>query len=566
VALTQTTPSLTKYVDPLPRPPLAIPNPFVYPGTEFYEITMLQRSWQFHRDLGSATTWGYWATNPWNRAKPIGMGYLGPTIIARRNRPVVVNYRNNLPTTHLFQAKVDNMRRHGIAHGLPQGVNVPTTVHYHGGFTPPHSDGRAPQWYTPDGIHGPEYSTLDPDRAQPNEAIYGYPNDHQATMSWFHDHAMAVNRLNVYAGLAAVYLLRDSVEERLSLPRGDFEVPLVLQDKTFNRDGSLLYNLDEVDGGDTPVVNGKAYPFLAVEPTRYRLRIVDASNTRAWRLRFDVDGRAQLPFWLIGTDGGFMPAPLKMTSILLAPAERIDVIIDFSQLPMGTKVTLANNAPVHPEIPEVMQFEVTKKLSCADRTTPPDALVLPPIKRLKPTPGIPRREFVMIQQFPEEHNGQHDPKNPYLINALPFHAPNEDFIKVGTTEIWEYINLAGDPHPMHNHLVEFQVYDRQKVNVTAYLAAYQQWVDCGRKSATKPVLAKYLIGDPIPPDPDEAGPKDVVKAYSGMVTRTIQKFDVPAGIPGIPGSGTTLPAQYMHHCHNLEHGDNDKMRPWEIIR
>jgi spore coat protein A len=261
-----------------------------------------------------------------------------------------------------------------------------------------------------------------------------------------------------------------------------------------------------------------------------------------------------------------------MTSILLSPAERIDVIIDFSRVPMGTKVTLANDAPVHfpdgggPEIPEVMQFEVTQKLSSADRTTPPHALVLPPIKRLTPTPGIPRREFVMIQPFPGEHHGQYDPKNPHLINALPFHAPNEDFIKEGTTEIWEYINLTGDAHAMHNHLVEFQVYNRQRFNPTAYLAAYQQWVDCGRKSAAKPVLAEYLIGDSIPPDPDEAGPKDVVKAYTGMVTRVIQTFNVPAGIPGIPGSGTTLPAAYMHHCHILEHEDNDKMRPWEIIR
>lgn len=603
VAPARTTPRrLTRFVDPLVRPPVAIPNRSVYEGVDFYEITMLQGSWQFHRDLGRATTWGYWATDPSNRAKPIGLGYLGPTIIAHRNSPVVVNYRNHLPTTHLFQDKVDEMRRQGIAHGLPEGVNVPTTVHYHGGFTPPHSDGLAPQWYTPDGIHGPDYATLD--EVRPNEAVYGYGNDHEAFGSWYHDHAMAVTRLNVYAGLAGVYLLGDDVEKGLNLPQGDFEVPLVLQDKTFSRDGRLLYTLQEQDGGETGVVNGKAYPFLAVEPRRYRLRILDASNSRFWRLRFDVrtpsaaardsqavpglrdwidevvtsvgagprTGRAQLPFWLIGTDDGRMPAPLKMTSILLAPAERADVIIDFSRLPMGTKVTLENfNAPVHfpngggPVIPELMQFQVTKPLSSKDRTTPPSALVLPSRKRLTQTPGTLRREFVMVQKSPEEHGEIYDPENPYLINALPFEAPNEDFIQEGATEIWEYINLTADAHPMHNHLVQFQVYNRQKFRMTAYRTAYLRWVEGGRKPAAKPVLAEYLIGAPIPPRPDEAGPKDTVQANVGEVVRIIQTFDLPGPIPGIPDSGTPLPARYLHHCHILEHEDNDKMRPWEVV-
>jgi spore coat protein A len=274
---------------------------------------------------------------------------------------------------------------------------------------------------------------------------------------------------------------------------------------------------------------------------------------------------------LIGTDDGSMPAPLRMTSILLGPAERADVIIDFSKLPMGTTVTLANNAPVHfpdgggPQIPELMQFQVTKKLSSRDKTTPPDALVLPPInRRLTPTPGAPRREFVMIQQF-EDQDGVYDPHNPYLINALPFEAPNEDFIEVGSTEIWEYINVTGDAHPMHNHLVQFQVYNRQRFNATAYRADYLEWVEGGRKPAAKPVLAEYLIGDPIPPRPDEAGPKDTIQAHVGEVARIIQTFDVPGPIPGIPDSGTPLPAQYMHHCHILEHEDNDKMRPWEVV-
>jgi spore coat protein A len=505
--------------------------------------------------------------NPSHRAKPIGMGYLGPTIVAHRKCPVVVKYCNHLPTTHLFQSSIGKPRPgHGPGPMLPPGVHVPTSVHLHGNFTPPQSDGLAQQWFTPDGLHGPGYATVD--QCRRNEAIYGYPNDHEACMFWYHDHAMTITRLNVYAGLAAVYLLRDDVEEQLGLPRGEFEVPLVLQDKTFNPDGSLRYNLDEVDGGDTPVVNGKAYPFLAVEPRRYRLRILDASNSRFWRLRFDVRGE-QLPFWLIGSDDGFLGAPLQLTSILLAPAERADVIVDFSRVRPGTNVTLVNfDAPVHfphgggPEISEVMQFQVIKPLSCPDRTTPLNWLALPPVKEFEPTPGIPPREFVLTLRHPDdEYSGD----NPYLINDLPFEEPNEDFIKVGTTEIWAYINTTHDAHPMHNHLVQFHVYNRQKFDVAAYLAVYRKWLEGGRKPATKPVLAKYLIGDPIPPDPEERlAPKDTVKAYPGMVVRIIQRFDVPGGIPSIPGSGTTLPAEYMHHCHILEHEDNDKMRPWVI--
>ncbi|MEU2248474.1 multicopper oxidase domain-containing protein [Streptomyces sp. NPDC019224] len=565
----RTVTQLEKYVDPMPRPPLALPGMEAsFPGTAFYEITMLQCAWQFHRDLGKATTWGYWATDPENPEGPmIGMGYLGPTIITKREAPVVVNYRNHLPTTHLFQPKVDDMRRAGLAHGIPPDVNVPTTVHLHGNFTPPQSDGLAEQWYTPDGkYHGEKYFTLE--GGQANEAIYAYPNNHRSTLFWYHDHAMAFTRLNVYAGLAALYVVRDDVETGLNLPRGDFEVPLVLQDKSFNEDGSLRYDLDVQDGGEIPVVNGKAYPFLAIEPRRYRFRVVNASNSRFWRLQLKV-GKKRMPFWVIGGDSGFLPdRPVKLKSTLLAPAERLDLIIDFSEMPQGAKVTLSNfDAPVHfpdgggPEIGEIMQFQVTKPLSCADESTPPKAIVLPAIPRLEPTPGLPRREFVMLQ--PE--GDVYTPENPYLINALPFMAPNEDFIEAGTTEIWEYINLTHDAHPMHVHLVNFQIINRQKFDQEAYQRDYEEWVDAGRKPETKPDLSKYLRGRPILPDLEERGPKDTVKTYTGMVTRVIHRFNVPAGIPNIPGSGTTLPAEYMHHCHILEHEDNDKMRPWVLV-
>jgi spore coat protein A len=546
----------------------ATPDPSVYPGTDYYELTMLQRPWQFHRDLGAAAVWGYWAANPRNADKPIGMGYLGPTIETTRNCPAIVKYRNQLPTTHLFQSEVDSMREAADSdpgmdtHELPPDLNVWNVVHLHGGFTPSHFDGMPLQWFTSEGVHGPVYHTLDPEQVEPNEAIYAYNNIHRACMLWYHDHAMGITRLNVYAGLAGAYLVREPSEERFGLPRGEFEVSLVLQDRNFNPDGSLFYSLAALDGADTPVVNGKAYPYLDVEPRRYRLRILNGSNSRFWRLRFDTS-KETLPFWLIGTDAACRD-PLKLESILIAPSERIDLIVDFSQVKPGTNVTLANvDAPVHypsgtgPVIPEIMQFRVTKRLSGPDRTTAPDALVLPPVEPIEATPETPRREFVMYQPVVDET---------LQINALPFHAPNEDFIKPGATEIWEYINPTRDAHPMHVHLVDFRVLNRQPLDAPAYQADYEEWLADGRNPEDKPVLANYLTGPPIPPDPDEVmADKDTVKVYPGMVNRIIQTFNVPPGIPSVPGTGSVLPATYIQHCHILEHEDNDKMRPWEIV-
>jgi spore coat protein A, manganese oxidase len=580
------TPPLEKYVDPLPRPVTAIPDPYVYPGADYYEISMLQYTWQFHRDLGAGPVWGYWARNPCDPDNPIGMGYLGPTIDVTKDYPTIVKWRNALPTTHLFQSAIDLIRKGDFlantepppynnmsGNPLPSNLNVWNVVHQHGGFTAPQSDGLPKQSFSPEGVHAESYATLDPSRVKPNEAIYAYTNHERASMLWYHDHGLGITTLNVYAGLAGLWPVRDPANEPLGLPRDEFEVPLILQDRTFNPDGSLAYTEDQRTGEDTPVVNGKAYPFLAVEPRRYRLRFLNASNARFWRLRFGVPRNVLLepilPFWLIGTDQGFR-APLQMLTFLIAPAERYDLIVDFGQLPVGTEVTLQNyGAPVHypgledswgPEISDIMQFKVTKGLSgAADRTTLPTKLNLPAVAPIQPQPDTPRREWVVYQ---------HKFFETMTFNAIPFMAPAEDFIKAGSTEIWEYINPNLDAHPMHVHLVSFQVLNRQPIDAVAYQADYEKWLAGGRKLADKPVLAHYFTGPPIPPDPDEAlSHKDVVKAYPGLVTRIIiNEFDPPTDtIASIPGSGTELPATYVHHCHLLEHEDDDLMRPWVIV-
>ncbi|WP_253915761.1 multicopper oxidase family protein [Streptomyces sp. NRRL S-31] len=576
------TPPLEKYVDPLPRPVTAVPDPAVYPGADYYEITMRQGSWRFHRDLRPATTWGYWATDPHNPRTPLGMGYLGPTISVTRDDPTVVKYRNHLPTTHLFQFVIDAIRSgdpqltpiapppYKSHLPFPRNVNVWNVVHQHGGYTAPQSDGLPLQSFSPDGVHAESYTTLDPSRVKPNEAIYAYTNHDHSCLLWYHDHGMGMTSVNVYAGLAGLYDIRDPADDRLGLPRGRFEVPLILQDRTFHRDGSLAYTMTQREGEDTPVVNGKAYPYLAVEPRRYRLRFLNASNERFWRLRFDVPRdvllQPTLPFWLIGTDGG-LRAPLRMLNFLISPAERYDLIVDFSGLPMGTKVTLTNyNAPVHfpggggPEISEIMQFHVTERLSGrGDDTVPPEKLGVSAIVPVKPTPRTRRREWVLYQ---------HKLFGTMTFNAVPFMEPSLDFIEAGSPEIWEYINPNHDAHPMHVHLVNFQVLDRQPIDAAGYQAAYEKWIYGGRRPEDRPVLADYFTGPPIPPDPDEAlSRKDTVKSYPETVTRIIvQDFTPPTEtIASIPGSGTELPATYVHHCHILEHEDDELMRPWTIV-
>jgi spore coat protein A len=581
------TPPLKKFVDPLPIPGIAIPDPSVYPGADYYDIAMRQSSWQFHRDLGPAKVWGYWGTNPQDPQQPIGMGYLGPTFSVTKDSPTVVRYRNELPNAHLFQFAVDRLRQgdpqltptapppYKSVMPIPPGVNVWNVVHQHGGFTAPQNDGQPRHSFSPDGVHSSDYQTLDPSQVKPNEAIYAYTNRSRACMQWYHDHGWMMTSFNVYAGLAGLWFIYDRAEERSGLPEGEFEVPLILQDRTFHTDGSLAYTMLAVQGADTPVVNGKAYPYLAVEPRRYRLRILNGSNERVWRLQFSVPRdvsalpEPRLPFWLVGTDQG-LRAPLQMLDVLIAPAERLDLIVDFGGLPMGTKVTLQNyDAPVHypgasgtgPEIPEIMQFRVTKPLpGGSDKTTPPKRLKLPEVVPIKPKPDTRRRQWAVYQPGLFET---------MTFNAVPFAAPVQDFIKRGSTEIWEYINFNHDAHPMHVHLVSFQVLNRQPINAFAYQTDYDKWLKGGRKEKDKLVLEHYFTGPPVPPDPaEERSYKDTVLAEAEMVTRIIiEEFDPPTEtVASIPKSGTEFPAGYLHHCHILEHEDDDLMRPWTIVR
>ncbi|GII55641.1 spore coat protein [Planotetraspora thailandica] len=577
---------LAKYVDPMPRLPVAVPHTAAYPGADYYELTMRQSPWRFHRDLPEAHAWGFWASGPSAAGGLIGLGYLGPTIVAHRDRPVVVKYRNDLPTTHLLQSAVDVTLWKNVP-GVPPdppGGRMPqdfpavpdvwTVTHLHGGFDAPQFDGGPEAWFTPGGIHGPGYATMG--GAAANEALYGYTSRQPATMLWYHDHAMAITRLNNYAGLSGAYLIRDRLEESLALPRGDFEVPLILQDRSFTPGGALFYpdkgpspyhpKWNPNVFGEIPVVNGKAYPYLAVEPRRYRLRVLNASNQRFFHMWFQEGGTLR-PFWVIGTDGGFRASPLRLTSVLLPPAARLDLILDLTGTPPGTTITLRNDAPTpYPQggkgtpMPEIMRFNVTPGLSSPDRTATPDRLRLPSVPPLRPTPGLPSREFVLIANKDAAGKSTH-----LAINQRFFTDPVEEFPRAGTTEVWEYVNASDDAHPMHVHLVQFQILNRQRFDAKPYRRAFEKWIAAGRDPAAKPVLRHYLRGEVIGPMPEEMGWKDIAVAFPDMVTRIVLRFDLPPEIAGVPGTRSVTPAEYVQHCHMVEHEDNEMMRPWQVI-
>ena len=230
------------------------------------------------------------------------------------------------------------------------GQPVPIVTHLHGGENHPQFDGTPLQWFTKGGEKGPHYITN----------TFTYYNEQRASMVWYHDHALGNTRTNVYAGLAGLYFIRDDQDtgkagNPLGLPAGPYEIPLVLQDKTFNADGSMFYPTQGVTAyhpewvpeffGDVAVVNAKIWPFVDVEPRRYRFRIVNGSQARFYNLHFaDENSGKPLPFTQIGAEGGLLRAPVPMTALLIAPGERADVIIDFAGQHKNASFIVTNNA------------------------------------------------------------------------------------------------------------------------------------------------------------------------------------------------------------------------------
>jgi len=587
------------WLDPLPIPPVAVTKyvPRLSSWADYYEINMTAHDHQFSPAASAASV----QTHNADPAQPIfgpatvwtyGQGktavYLGPTIVAKTSRPVVVKWINDLPTDpNAFPLK-DSIDSTIGGSDVPTGAAIP---HLHGGHTAARFDGTPNEWWTADGQTGPDFVT----------DTFTYVNDQPASLQWYHDHTMGATRLKPYLGLAAAYLLFDGVDngttilnQKVPAGYGTYHLPIVLQDKMFNPDGTLFYPTQGVTAvhpiwvpeffGDTPVINGRAYPFLDAQPRRYRLRFLNGSQARFYNLHFDLNGNS-LAFWIIGSEGGLLPAPVEVTELLIAPGERFDAIADFTGIPLGSVITMTNDAPApYPGggevvLPELMQIRIDTPVPAndPDRTVPPAKLKLPVVPRLTPTPGLPPRD-VVLKENEDPITG--DPLE-VLLNGYHFMDPVTDFVKAGTTETWRWINLTPDAHPMHMHLVTFQVVDRQAFRAADYWTAWQTYLASGRNPALKPNVDDYTFGPLLLPAPEEMGYKDTVKAYPSLdpnnptdvtvpgsysyVTRVRAKFDLPPTALLDFDWKTKSFGKWVYHCHILEHEENDMMRPFEVV-
>ncbi|MDX2131820.1 MAG: multicopper oxidase domain-containing protein [Planctomycetota bacterium] len=491
---------LAPFVDALPIPPIAQPTIGVPGGAAHYDISMTEFFAQLHRDLPPTRVWGYAGS------------VLGPTFEARRGLPVTVTWTNDLRVFETGQLRTSHVLPVDTClHGPDMNGDVPyTVVHLHGGHVPADSDGH------PDDAFPPGVSS----------SLYNYPNNQRAATMWYHDHALGLTRLNVWMGLAGFYLLRDTDEDALNIPRGEFEVPLALLDRSFNADGSFFYPpmWHEHVFGDHILVNGKVWPYFNVKRGKYRFRVLNASNSRAYTLALP----ANATFWQIASDGGLLAAPVAKTSLTITPGERADIVIDFAPYAPGTELVLTNSAPsplpgggIGPEVPNVMKFIVGA--DAGDTDPLPTSLV--PVPRISENEAAQEREF-LLRKIPGQHCG-HDV---WAINGLMWDDITE-YPLLGSTEIWSWVNRSGVTHPMHMHLVSFQVLDRQD-----FIVQGGQIVP---------------ISDRVPPPPEEMGWKDTVQARPFQITRVIARFENYAG-------------RFAYHCHILEHEDHEMMRQFEV--
>jgi spore coat protein A len=657
---------IPKYQEPLVIPP-AMPQTSTGSAqqdknVDYYEIAVRQFEQQvLPQGMPMTTVWGYGSINhPWT------FNYPAFTLEARYNKPVRVKWINDLVDEdgnylpHLLP--VDQTLHWANPSGdcapgehppdctgtdqTPYMGPVPIITHVHGAHAAPQYDGYPEAWYLPDAanidVSYTEGTFYDYFRQlagsediswAPGSATFQYMNDQPAATLWYHDHALGLTRLNVYAGPAGFYLLRgggqDLYDKKLPgpAPAADdlpgtryYEIPLAIQDRSFNEDGSLFYpdNRAFFEGlaledlqipfkpaltqsgepsdvapihnpeffGNTMVVNGRTWPYLEVEPRRYRFRMLNGAQSRFLLLELDIDAldddpSDNLPFWQIGAEGGFLPQPVELLTVLLGPAERADVIVDFSDLPVGATVMMSNLGPDEPfrgGVPgvdfvpsdpatagQVMQFRVVAPTDDKPDTSADPAvgeLKLPKLPSARPgkQANIVRKlslneldsETVRVAeldgQIVESSSGvpfgpviallgTYDPNDPNhgYTDPLDWGEPITENPALGATEIWEIYNFTADAHPIHLHQVQFQVVDRQELLSDPDGVA---------------LIPAVLQGVPLPPEEWEEGFKDTVIAYPGQVARIRARFD--------------LPGLYVWHCHVLEHEDQEMMRPYLV--
>jgi len=463
---------------------------------------------------------------------------------------------------------------------------VPLVTHLHGSHVTEESDGYPEAWtlpaagnipggYASTGTYYARYLEEAGDRFgvswAPGSSTYQYSNDQRATGLWFHDHTLGMTRVNVQAGLTGMYLLRGGAYDLPAgvLPSGDREIAMVIQDRSFNTDGSLFFPDSRGFFGDVPVngpwipqtdvppywnpeyfantivVNGATWPVWHVQRARYRLRVLDACNARTLLLKVVANplaarpASAALPIWQIGADGGFLPHPAQLDEVVIAPAERADLILDFTAVPSGTTLYLINEGPDEPyhggtigvdfdaadpyTSGQVMKIVVGG--STSDSSLPPASLNLP----AAPVLAAPTQTFTI--SLNENDSGVF--AGAPIFGALGTVNPDgtgyplmwDDAVNVtpaaGTVSEWELVNLTVDGHPIHIHQTQFQVLSRTAADGT--VRGPQAW---------------------------ETGPKDTVIALPGETTRLRAYFDIPG--------------RYVFHCHIIDHEDNEMMRPFQV--
>jgi spore coat protein A len=649
--------TVPKFVNQLTRPATFVPvgtkfDPQLGKNVPLYEVTEVT-TFQQILPPGFPKTKIYAYSGQANVAAPgqnQNIQYVastpGPTFEATANRRIFVHYNNELEGSHMFAVDPTIMAANPNNAPIPQppyvdasgNLLVPfppgypqfqspivTVPHLHGGVTPSDSDGFPESWFSDFSENprtGPTFKST----------TFEYFNGQLPTLLWYHDHALGMTRLNLAAGLEGMFVIRDPEHDNIAplLPSGQFEVPLMLTDRAFNSDGSIQFTTvgdnpdfhpywDPEYFGNVIMVNGKAWPNMNVQRRQYRFRIVDGSNARFYNL-FLVNQKDQsrVPFTIIGGDGSYLPAPATVNEKLVAICERIDILVDFSNLPAGTKIVMMNNAPApNPggDIPDantgvVMQFTVQNSFAVHPKALPATLITIP---TLTPTPNIGNPKLFTLN---EKESGLDAlfPGNPLhvLIDGRHFDDPVTEIPRAGVTEEWYLQNLTQDAHPIHIHLVEFQLEDRQIIDATRMLAYFEflngpnsalpldhppirinvetPVVFCNPDPTLNPpdcaTVARdfqfdthgdtVFPGDPTTPTPasqfpGENGWKDVVLAPPGKVTRLLIRLapqfvndaNLQPGQNTFPFDPTAGPG-YVWHCHILDHEDNDMMRPMEI--
>jgi len=522
----------------------------------------------------------------------------GPTFEQTRLIPAKITYSNQLLGAHPLPvdptvdwANPNNFPKPNPPFApFPPGYSqaqspIPHVTHTHGLEVRPEFDGTPDLWFTANGIVGPEFVSR----------TYTQPSSNQSAAFWYHDHSFGVTRLDVGMGLSGFSILRDPAE-RLDnppagtadvLPRGEFEVPMIIQDRSYRTDGSVFYPVAQqsdptqpgvvpdvhpywvlLNDADTILVNGRVWPNMDVKRAVYRFRILNSANQRFFQLKFSNN----MPFKVIGSDGGYIRTATTVNDILIGVTERNDILVDFRQFAAGTKIVLQNISQRNPPVgqaPDPNNDGLVMQFTVKDPTVAPPAPLPATLRNLPAlTPDRPTRQLIQ--------NVQTDDAGRILqaeLDGQLFHELTTELPTIGATEDWEFINTTPLTHNKHVHLIQFLVVDRRNFDFNRYLTDWRR-VN-GNPPFDHPTLklpvAEYITGAAEGPRPEESGWKDTIRTPAGQVTRMRVRWAIQNPAPGSQLGLNTFPIDpingvgFIWHCHLLEHEDNEMMRPLTVI-